>query len=65
MASGRGTPQNSSLPEPAIFPFKSQPLIALLSDFGTRDGYVACLEAVTLSRCPAARLIDITHEIPP
>ena len=41
------------------------PLIALLTDFGTRDWYVATLKAVLLSRCPTARLVDITHEIPP
>ena len=41
------------------------PLLALLTDFGTRDWYVATLKAVLLSRCPAARLVDITHEVPP
>lgn len=40
-------------------------LLALLTDFGTRDWYVAMLKAVVLSRCPTARLVDITHEIPP
>jgi len=40
------------------------PLVALLSDFGTQDWYVACMKAVILSRCPGARLVDITHEIP-
>ena len=44
---------------------RSQPLIALLTDFGTRDWYVACLKAVILSIAPRARLVDITHEIPP
>ena len=42
-----------------------QRLIALLTDFGTRDWYVAAMKAVILSRCPSARLIDITHEVPP
>jgi len=41
------------------------PLIALLTDFGTRDWYVAAIRGVLLSRCPRARLVDITHEIPP
>lgn len=41
------------------------PLIALLTDFGTRDWYVATLKAILLSRCTTARLVDITHEIPP
>lgn len=39
--------------------------IALLTDFGTRDWYVATLKGVILSRCPQARFVDITHEIPP
>lgn len=41
------------------------PLIALLTDFGTRDWYVATLKAILLSRCSTARIVDITHEIPP
>ncbi len=40
-------------------------LIALLTDFGTQDWYVGMLKGVLLSRCPTARLVDITHEIPP
>lgn len=42
-----------------------QPLIALLTDFGTRDWYVAAIRGVLLARAPRARLVDITHEIPP
>lgn len=41
------------------------PTVALLSDFGTRDWYVAALRGVILSRCPRATLVDITHDIPP
>lgn len=40
-------------------------VIALLTDFGTRDWYVAALKGVLLSRAPGARIVDITHEIPP
>ena len=40
-------------------------LVALLTDFGMRDWYVAALKGVLLSRAPRARLVDITHEIPP
>ena len=43
----------------------ASPLIALLTDFGRADWYVACMKAIMLSRCPTARLVDITHEIPP
>ena len=39
--------------------------IALLTDFGTADAYVGSMKGVLLSRCPDARLIDLTHEIPP
>jgi len=43
----------------------SGPVVALLTDFGTRDWYVAAIRGVILSRCPRARLVDVTHEIPP
>ncbi len=39
--------------------------IVLLTDFGTRDWYVGALKGVLLSRAPHARVIDLTHEIPP
>ncbi len=38
-------------------------IISLLSDFGTRDSYVAQMKAVILSINPKVRIIDITHEI--
>jgi S-adenosylmethionine hydrolase len=38
--------------------------IALLTDFGTRDPYVAAMKGVLASRCDAA-LADLTHEIAP
>lgn len=41
-----------------------RPLVALLSDFGTRDGYVAALKGVIASRC-RAELVDLSHEIDP
>lgn len=39
--------------------------IALLTDFGLEDPYVGVLKAVMLGIAPAARLIDITHAVPP
>ena len=42
----------------------ARPLVALLSDFGTRDHYAGTMKAVVLSVCPEATLVDITHEIP-
>ena len=38
--------------------------IALLTDFGTRDPYVAAMKGVIASRCEA-RIDDLTHEIAP
>jgi S-adenosylmethionine hydrolase len=42
----------------------ARPLIALLSDFGTRDHYAGTMKAVVLSVCPDATLVDIGHDIP-
>jgi len=39
------------------------PIIALLSDFGLKDGYVAQMKAVILSICPKATVVDISHQI--
>ena len=43
----------------------SRPLITLLTDFGTRDAYVASMKGVILSLNPEATLIDLSHEVPP
>lgn len=40
-------------------------LITLLTDFGAGDYFVAAMKGVILSRCAEARIVDITHEIPP
>jgi len=40
------------------------PTIALLTDFGTRDPYVAAMKGVIAARCDA-RIEDLTHEIAP
>ena len=42
-----------------------RPVVALLSDFGTRDHYAGTMKAVVLSVCPDATLIDIGHDIAP
>ncbi|HEV8192398.1 MAG TPA: SAM-dependent chlorinase/fluorinase [Ktedonobacterales bacterium] len=41
------------------------PLIALLTDFGTADGYVGVMKGVMLNIAAPVPLIDITHEIAP
>ena len=43
----------------------ARPIIALLSDFGLRDHYVAAMKAVVLGICPDVSLVDISHDIPP
>jgi len=42
-----------------------RPIVALLTDFGTRDHYVASMKGVILGLCPDATPVDVTHEIPP
>jgi S-adenosyl-L-methionine hydrolase (adenosine-forming) len=42
-----------------------RPVVTLLTDFGTADGYVAEMKGVILTRVPEATLVDVTHEIPP
>ncbi len=41
------------------------PIITLTTDFGLADHYVGTVKGVLLSRCPDARLVDISHGIPP
>jgi hypothetical protein len=42
-----------------------RPVIALLSDFGTRDHYAGTMKGVMIGICPDVTLIDITHDITP
>jgi len=42
-----------------------KPVIALLTDFGSRDHYVGAMRGVALGICPDATLVDITHHIEP
>lgn len=41
------------------------PVITLTTDFGLQDGHVGAMKGVMLSIAPSARLIDISHDIPP
>lgn len=41
------------------------PLITLLTDFGTSDGYVAALKGVILTHAPTAHIHDAAHDLPP
>ena len=40
-----------------------QPLLTLTTDFGTADHYVGAMKGVILGICPAARIVDISHEV--
>jgi S-adenosyl-L-methionine hydrolase (adenosine-forming) len=44
---------------------RSPPIVALLTDFGTQDVFVGVIKGVILNEAPGARVIDLTHEIPP
>jgi S-adenosylmethionine hydrolase len=41
------------------------PLITLLTDFGLKDHFVGVMKGVIASIAPAARVIDLTHEVEP
>ena len=41
------------------------PIITLLTDFGTADGYVGEMKGVLLSHEPAVIIADIAHDVPP
>src|SRR3982750_4287248 len=42
-----------------------RPVIALLSDFGTRDHYAGTMKGVMIGICPDVTFVDISHEITP
>jgi len=42
---------------------KTKPLIALLTDFGVQDWFVASMKGVIKTICPDADILDITHSI--
>ena len=40
------------------------PVITLLTDFGTADGYVGEIKGALISEIPGATIVDISHDIP-
>ena len=42
-----------------------RPIITLLTDFGTADGYVAEIKGVLFSLAPDSEIVDLSHDIPP
>jgi S-adenosylmethionine hydrolase len=43
----------------------SDPIVTLTTDFGEDSPYVAAVKGVVLAVNPAARLVDLSHQIPP
>lgn len=43
----------------------ARPIVALLTDFGTRDAYVGAMKGVILQICPEVTIVDLTHDIEP
>ena len=44
---------------------QADPVITLLTDFGSADHYTGAMKGVILGICPDAQLVDISHEITP
>ena len=40
-------------------------IVALMTDYGEEDFYVGALEGAVLTACPQARVVDLSHEVPP
>lgn len=40
-------------------------IVTLTTDFGTVDGYVGAMKGVILSLAPGAKILDLTHDVPP
>ena len=43
----------------------ANPVISLLTDFGMVDSYVGTMKGVILRICQAARIVDLSHDVPP
>lgn len=41
------------------------PIVTFTSDFGLDDWFVGVVHGVIYERCPAARVVDLTHALPP
>ena len=41
------------------------PILTLTTDFGTRDPFVAMMKGVILGILPGARIVDVSHHVPP
>jgi S-adenosylmethionine hydrolase len=48
-----------------VRPTPRQPLVTLLTDYGLTDEFVGLLHGVIACVCPQARVIDLSHGVPP
>lgn len=65
-ANAGGSDSQPSVHAPrAGWPREDPTLVTLLTDFGTEDYFVAAVKGVILASNPNARIVDITHDIPP
>ncbi len=42
-----------------------QPIVTLLTDFGSTDGYTGVVKGVLLSLAPNVQIVDVTHDVDP
>lgn len=50
--------------QPAPYTLRTvSPVITLLTDFGTADGYVAEMKGVLLAQAPGVTLVDVSHDL--
>jgi S-adenosylmethionine hydrolase len=40
-------------------------VVTFLTDFGTKDTFVAQMKGAALAVCPSAQMVDLTHHVPP
>lgn len=45
--------------------FEANGIITLTTDFGLQDPFVGVMKGVILTRCPTAKIVDLTHGIQP
>lgn len=57
----------AAVPWPAAHaaPFEPNGIVALLTDYGEADFYVGALKGAVLSACRDARIVDLSHDVPP
>lgn len=60
-----GTPLDGSCAAARLSYTPGMPLVTLLTDFGTADGYVGAMKGVVLSIARDASIVDVTHDIAP